>query len=412
METTDRNGAAQEEASRLRIELPELFSWPAVLGYLARSSDEALYRVDGSEVTKLFEREGELALVRFRCRDDVHALEAEFVPIGTDASEPEPAAPAAGRAGPTSARSIGGLPATASAADSSPSAAPSAAAAAPAALSAAHPASEPAPEDPASGLPPAAPVAPTSAAEPSAARPALEPADPPAPAAARPSPAMQAHVRRYAEEWFDLDRDLAPFYRLAAADPLLKEAAETFRGLRMVGIPDLFEAACWGIIGQQINLPFAYALKKRFTESFGRSVRHGGWTYWCFPKPAAVAALEPSDIAALQMTTRKSEYLIGVARHVAAGELDKRELAAAGWSAAEKRLTAVRGIGPWTAHYVMMRCLRMAEALPAADVGLQHAIRVQAGLERKPTEPEVREHARAWAGWEAYATFYLWRTLY
>ncbi|QJC54193.1 DNA-3-methyladenine glycosylase 2 family protein [Paenibacillus albicereus] len=223
---------------------------------------------------------------------------------------------------------------------------------------------------------------------------------------------MLAHVRRYAEEWFDLDRDLAPFYRLTDADPLLREVGQTLRGLRMVGIPDLFEAACWGIIGQQINLPFAYALKKRFTETFGSSVQHEGETYWSFPKPEAVAALEPPDIAALQMTTRKSEYLIGVAGRVADGTLDKRELEAADWAEAEKRLTAIRGIGPWTAHYVMMRCLRMAEALPAADVGLQHAIRIAAGMDRKPTAAEVREQARAWAGWEAYATFYLWRTLY
>jgi DNA-3-methyladenine glycosylase II len=66
----------------------------------------------------------------------------------------------------------------------------------------------------------------------------------------------------------------------------------------------------------------------------------------------------------------------------------------------------------WTAHYVMMRCLRMPEALPAADVGLLNAIKAAGGLDRRPTAEEARELAKPWAGWEAYATFYLWRTLY
>src|SRR6185437_15663346 len=76
-------------------------------------------------------------------------------------------------------------------------------------------------------------------------------------------------VELYLTEWFDMDTDLGPFYGLAAEDPLLKPLAERFRGLRNIGIPDLFEALCWGILGQQINLAFAYTLKKRFVETFG-----------------------------------------------------------------------------------------------------------------------------------------------
>lgn len=69
-------------------------------------------------------------------------------------------------------------------------------------------------------------------------------------------------VARYVRDWFDLDTDLLPFYNLAKTDILLQKAVRSFYGLRNVGIPDLFEAICWGIISQQINLTFAYTLKR------------------------------------------------------------------------------------------------------------------------------------------------------
>jgi DNA-3-methyladenine glycosylase II len=90
-------------------------------------------------------------------------------------------------------------------------------------------------------------------------------------------------IVKYIHEWFDLDNDLTPFYEMAKADPLLKMPTRKFYGLRVVGIPDLFEALCWGVLGQQINLAFAYSLKKQFVEKFGDSIEWNGKKYWVFP---------------------------------------------------------------------------------------------------------------------------------
>ena len=68
-------------------------------------------------------------------------------------------------------------------------------------------------------------------------------------------------------EWFDLVRDLNLFYELAKGDTLLKKTVQEFHGLRVIGVPDLFEALCWGILGQQINLAFAYTLKRRLLKN-------------------------------------------------------------------------------------------------------------------------------------------------
>lgn len=221
-------------------------------------------------------------------------------------------------------------------------------------------------------------------------------------------------IRQFVSEWLDLHADLAPFYELASRDPLLRDAAARFRGLRLVGVPDLFEAVAWAIVGQQINLPFAYTLKRRLVETFGSSVTDSeGSRHWLFPTAERIAGLRAADLTALKMTAGKAEYLLRVASLIRDGALTKTQLLAAGDApSAERMLTAIRGIGPWTAHYVAMRCLRYRDAFPIQDVGLHLAIRHRLGLDRKPTLPEIRQYASAWRGWEAYAVFYLWRTLY
>ena len=222
----------------------------------------------------------------------------------------------------------------------------------------------------------------------------------------------EREVAAYTREWFDLDNDLSPFYELASRDPILHGVVPRLHGLRNMGIPDLFEALCWGIIGQQINLAFADTLKRRFVETFGRQVRRGDVDCWLFPEPRDIAGLDVGDITALKMTTKKAEYLIGVARLIADGELGRERLLEGDIRSAEKKLVSIRGIGPWTANYVLMRCLRYPSAFPIDDVGLHNAIKAVLQEEQKPTVARIKELAVGWQGWEAYATFYLWRVLY
>lgn len=226
-------------------------------------------------------------------------------------------------------------------------------------------------------------------------------------------PAKRAEAAAYVRDWFDLNTDLMPFYTMAETDPLLSQAVQSFYGLRNMGIPDLFEALCWGILGQQINLAYAYTLKRRLVEAFGHSVECEGEVFWLFPKSEDIASLRVEDLGGLRMTLKKCEYLIGVAKLMADGELTKEQLLTAGsLKKAEKQLVSIRGIGPWTANYVLMRCLRMPSAFPIDDVGLHNAIKHLMGLEGKPTKKEILALSAAWANWESYATFYLWRFLY
>ncbi len=228
-----------------------------------------------------------------------------------------------------------------------------------------------------------------------------------------PGPKPLAELTQYIVEWFDLDRDLAPFYRLADADPLLQKLAASERGLRIIGIPDLFEALCWAILGQQVNLAFAYRLKQQLTAEYGKSLEYEGHTYYHFPGPETFLKVSMEELCSLQLTRSKARTLLDVAGLISGGELSREELLALpSPEAAEQRLLKIRGIGPWTSQYVRMRCLRDATAFPVGDVGLQNAVKFLTGMDRKPTPAELLALSVPWHGWEAYATFYLWRALY
>ncbi|MBE1556883.1 DNA-3-methyladenine glycosylase [Sporosarcina limicola] len=224
---------------------------------------------------------------------------------------------------------------------------------------------------------------------------------------------VRNEVELYVREWFDLDNDLKPFYEMAKNDLLLQKAIDEFYGLRNVGIPDLFEALTWGILGQQINLTYAYTLKRRLVETFGKSIEWEDRQYWIFPEAKDIANLTVEDLAPLKMTIKKCEYLIGVAQLIVEGSISKSLVMGNGnFKEAENMLVKIRGIGPWTANYVLMRCLRFPNAFPIADVGLHNAIKHLTGAEEKPTKEEILKIAAPWEGWESYATFYLWRFLY
>ncbi len=228
-----------------------------------------------------------------------------------------------------------------------------------------------------------------------------------------PTPAAISEATLYLEQWFDLKRDLSGFYTLAESDALLAKTLPTCSGLRLIGVNDLFEALCWAITGQQINLTFAYTLKGRLVQNFGEKLQHAGHDYWLFPTPQRIAALTPDGLRIHQFSGKKSEYLINIARLIAEGSLSQHGLLALGdFRGAEATLVSIHGIGAWTANYVLMRCLRDPAAFPIADVGLHNAIKYQLQMDRKPTIPEIQQMAANWGNWKAYATFYLWNTLY
>ncbi len=223
----------------------------------------------------------------------------------------------------------------------------------------------------------------------------------------------RAEVAHTVWAMFDLGVEIDAFYELAEADPILRGLCRKYRGLRIVKMEDLFEALCWAIIGQQITLGFAYTMKRRLVETYGQRLVFGGEPYYLFPTPQALAPLAEEDLRVLQFSRSKAGYIIEIARRFDGGQLRQTDLAdLEDYQELKARLMALKGVGPWTADYVILKCFRHRQAFPIADVGLQRALQIVLGRDNKPSLSEIRALAKPWTGWEAYAAFYLWRVLY
>lgn len=226
------------------------------------------------------------------------------------------------------------------------------------------------------------------------------------------TPILETAIGKFIDEWFDLERDLQPFYQLLQKDKKLAYMTEAYRGLCLIGIPDLFEALCWSIIGQQINLTFAYKLKRRIVEHYGRSVSHRGRNYHLIPEPSVLAEADITVLRDMQYSQKKAEYIIGISRIFSEGSVSKSILQSlSSFTAQQQALTAIRGIGIWTANYALMKSLRVAEAIPYGDVGLLQALVNHKLIKDRKDEAGIDRLFRKFKGWESYLVFYLWRSL-
>jgi DNA-3-methyladenine glycosylase II len=224
---------------------------------------------------------------------------------------------------------------------------------------------------------------------------------------------VRAQAAKYVWDLFDLQKNLGPFYEMAENDDILKMLVLRYKGLRIVKIHDLFECLCWAVIGQQINLKFAYTLKKRLVEQYGEKLVFEGEDYYLFPDPQEVSRLQVEDLKQLHFTTKKAEYIIGIAQLLDEGTLRKEELALdTDYEIVKRRLVSIRGIGNWTADYTIMKCFNLNRAFPIADVGIHNALKEILGRDQKPSISEIQNLIKGWQGWEAYAAFYIWRWLY
>lgn len=221
----------------------------------------------------------------------------------------------------------------------------------------------------------------------------------------------RSQLKIFIQEWFDLHTDLSAFYKFASKDPIMKKLTKKYYGYRIIGQPDLFESITWAVLGQQINLQFAYTLKGRFVEQFGERLIWEEKNYFLFPEPKLVAGLSHDILQPLQFSRQKSRYVVNIAEAFASGEMSKEKLQGLPLLEAKEKLMKIKGVGNWTANYALMKTFRHPDAFPLEDAGVHNAIKNLKKMDRKPTLDEVRKLFKKYKGWEAYATLYLWKSL-
>lgn len=204
-----------------------------------------------------------------------------------------------------------------------------------------------------------------------------------------------------------LSQSADDFVRLARKLGLARLVAGR-EGLRIVQTSSVFDGLLWSIIGQQINFPFACQLRRRLTERAGELLP-GADGLRLPPTPAAVAALNPEDLLPLKFSRQKADYLVNTARLVADGRLDLEALRTMSATRAERTLLAVRGLGPWSVNYLMMRSLGFPDCVPLGDTGVTSGLQALLKLEERPDVSATRRLMAVFAPYRSLATAHLWQ---
>jgi AraC family transcriptional regulator of adaptative response / DNA-3-methyladenine glycosylase II len=214
-------------------------------------------------------------------------------------------------------------------------------------------------------------------------------------------PRVLAQVRRV----FDLALDPEPVLAHLGKDPDLGPLLAQRPGLRAPGAWDGFEVAVRAILGQQVSVVAARGLAGRLAEHHGvrldfEPARRFGLDR-LFPGPERLAGLDPES---LPMPRARGRALAAIARMT----LEDGQLFGPGQDleSAVRRLTALPGVGAWTAQYIAMRALREPDAFPHSDLALLRAAAGPDGV--RPSPEALLARAEAWRPWRAYAAAHLW----
>ena len=189
------------------------------------------------------------------------------------------------------------------------------------------------------------------------------------------------------------------FSTLLRKDPVLSTLNRRFPGIRQVRQFDLFYGLLRAISAQQINLKWATVLRRRLAEAYGEKLSVGEDFVYSL-RPVVVAAARMQDLRALQFSARKAESLLAVSEALAGGRLTQEDLAEMEDSEAIKTLVSLRGIGTWSAEWILVRCLGRSRVV-AGDLGVRKAVAIAYLGEEIAAEDQVR---RTVAHWGVHAT--------
>jgi DNA-3-methyladenine glycosylase II len=194
---------------------------------------------------------------------------------------------------------------------------------------------------------------------------------------------------------------------LSRRDPTLRRLVRACPGLHLQRRSDPFTTLARAIVGQQISVKAADTIWRRFVDLAGASPT---LPFPCLD-PGRVGKLAPVRLRGCGFSARKAEYVRDLATHFATGRLDPGTWASLDDDAMIATLTAVKGIGRWTAEMFLMFHQLRPDVLPVDDLGLQRAVALHYNDGERVDAARIREIATRWQPWRSVATWYLWRSL-
>jgi len=210
---------------------------------------------------------------------------------------------------------------------------------------------------------------------------------------------FQQHLRTV----LNADLALEPFYRRLRRDKTLRPVVNSLIGLKPFRPPDIFQMLVIAVTEQQISMTAAHSIRERLLSSFGTAA--GKLT--AFPRPQHIASLQVDDLRGIGLSQRKAEYLLELARKVSTGEIDFDSWEDMPDDELVKLLRGHRGVGEWTAEYILVRGLGRTDVVPASDLGVRRVVGHYMADNKDLSPQDVRELLEPWAPWRGLTAFYL-----
>lgn len=190
---------------------------------------------------------------------------------------------------------------------------------------------------------------------------------------------------------------------LAQNDPILEKLIQRFGTFTPTPHTNYYYELVSSIISQQLSVKAAATIEKRFVELFDGQ----------FPTPDQILATDIETLRSVGMSRPKASYVIDLAVHVKDGRLELDKFSDFDNQKIISELTAVKGIGEWTAHMFLIFALGRLDILPVGDLGFRNGIKLNYGFDHLPTIAECKNVAQdnKWHPYESVATWYMWKSL-
>ena len=187
-------------------------------------------------------------------------------------------------------------------------------------------------------------------------------------------------------------------------DPILKPVILQHGLCSITPHTNYYQALVSSIIGQQLSVKAAKTIRLRFYALFGDTDT---------PSPEEIMTKSVEELRAAGLSNAKARYVQDLAVHVIDGRLKLADFDTLTSTEIIKELTAVKGIGEWTAHMFMMFTLGRLDILPVGDLGIKNGIKKLYGFDIAPDADKIREIAKSnnWHPYESIACWYIWRSL-
>jgi DNA-3-methyladenine glycosylase II len=189
--------------------------------------------------------------------------------------------------------------------------------------------------------------------------------------------------------------------RLLRRDPRLGRVIRKVGACQLRPAGDPYRSLLRSVLHQQLAGAAARAIEARLKAP------HRGR----YPAPAVLAAAGDAELREAGLSRQKSATVRAVAAAFAEGRLDARRLRRMSDDEVTGAVTAIRGIGEWTAHMLLIACFARPDVLPVGDYGVRKGAQRLYGLAEPPKRAELEELAEPWRPYRSVAAWYLWRVM-